>query len=54
MIILVFKQVFMNVYEYVEDKYGTGKRVKAVAESFEERIKLEKDPIKKLDHEMHS
>ena len=54
MIILIFKQVIMNIWEYVEDKHGTGKRVGQVKKSFEERILAEKDEIKRLDVDMHS
>ena len=54
MIILIFKQVIMNVWEYVEDKYGTGRRVDKIKDNFAGRIREEKDDIKRLDMQMHS
>ena len=54
MIILIFKQVIMNIWEYVEDKHGTGKRVRKVKDVFAERLRQEKDDMKRLDLDMHS
>ena len=44
----------MNVWEYVEDKYGTGRRVDKIKDNFAGRIREEKDDIKRLDMQMHS
>ena len=54
MIILIFKQVIMNLWEYLEDKYSTGRKVQRIKDRFAEKIAQEKDEVKRLDLEMYS
>ena len=48
-IILIFKQVVMNIWEYAEDRWGTGKKIQKVKDSFANKIENEKDHILRLD-----
>ena len=53
LIIMVFKQVIMNVIEYFEDR-STSKKIQKIKKEFEEKISEEKDEKKRMDLDMHS
>ena len=44
----------MNLWEYLEDKYSTGRKVQRIKDRFAEKIAQEKDEVKRLDLEMYS